>query len=65
MPQTADNNIQPVLHFHVGNEEAGEEGSFTMDELAELPKRVTYAIDFVNGDDNALGRYQSVPSYVI
>lgn len=62
-PSTADNDIQPVLHFHVGSEEATEEGSFTMDELAELPKRVAYALNFVNGDDRALVCYQAVPPF--
>jgi hypothetical protein len=64
MPQTADNEIHPVLHFHVGSDEQTN-GSFTMEELAELPRRVGHVIDYVNGNDSALGRYQAVPSYMI
>lgn len=63
IPEIAENEIQPVLHFHVGSEEL-DEGSFTMEELAEVPRRVRHAIEFINGDDAALVRYQAVPSYM-
>lgn len=63
MPETAENDIDPVLHFHVGGD-APEDQSYTLAELAEIPRRVGHLIDYVNGDDGALARYQAVPSYV-
>lgn len=64
LPQTAENDIDPVLHFHVGRDE-GEDESYTLAELAEIPLRVGHVIDYVNGDDSALARYKAVPSYMV
>ncbi|WP_448003034.1 hypothetical protein [Agromyces bauzanensis] len=61
MPQIAENDIHPVLHFHVGHDEKDDK-SYTLAELAEIPRRVAHAVDYMNGDDSALARYQAVPS---
>jgi hypothetical protein len=61
MPQTAENDIDPVLHFHVGSDGSGDR-FYTLAEIAEIPRRVDQAIDYVNGDDSALSKYQAVPS---
>lgn len=62
VPQTAENDINPVLHFHVGAED-DDNGSYTLAEIAEIPRRVGHAIDYVNGDESALGRFQAEPSH--
>lgn len=63
MPETAENDIHPVLHFHLGADELGMQ-SYTLEEVVEIPRRVGHLISYVNGDDSALMRYQAVPSYV-
>lgn len=45
MPQTAENDIHPVVHFHVGRDEQGI-GYFTMEELAEIPHRAGHVIEY-------------------
>ena len=60
MPQAAENDIEPVLHFHIDSDPDSNR-YYTLAEIAEIPRRVDHAMDYVNGDDSALGRYQAVP----
>lgn len=56
--------IVPVLHFHIDGGD-GVDRTYTLREMVELPKRVRHLIDYVDGNDEALARFQSKPSYVI
>jgi hypothetical protein len=57
----AENDIELVLHFHIGTDGAPDR-YYTLGEIAEIPRRVANAIDYVNGDQSALKRYQALPS---
>lgn len=60
---TSGNKIEPKLHFFIGNNIQGDE-FFTIEDITEIPRRIRYVIDYVNGDASALVKYQSAPAYV-
>ncbi|WP_404473434.1 hypothetical protein [Microbacterium aerolatum] len=56
--------IVPILHFHIDSGD-GVDRTYTLREMVEIPKRVRHLIDYVDGNDEALARFQSKPSYVL
>ncbi|SEB55338.1 hypothetical protein SAMN04489806_1085 [Paramicrobacterium humi] len=52
--------IVPVLHFHIDGGD-GVDRTYTLTEMVEIPKRVRYVLDYVDGNAGALAWFQSKP----